>query len=182
VGQSSLFRPYAFRGHELNPVKAAPDFVLLDQNGNRFSLSSLKGRTVMMFFGYTYCPDACPTTLTKFRQIKEQMGDKAQQVAFVFVTVDPERDTPDRLKEYLRNVDPSFIGLTGDRDTLEKVWKDYGVYAEKEPAPTGSTAGYYMAHSSFTYLIDRQGNLRLIFPFETTAQDMASDLLAVLRQ
>lgn len=182
VGQSSLFRPYAFKGHELNPVKAAPDFLLIDQNGNTLALSSLKGRAVMMFFGYTYCPDACPTTLSKFRQIKEQLGNDAQRVAFVFITVDPERDTPERLKQYLHNVDPTFIGLTGDRDLLEKVWKDYGVYAEKEPAPTGSSVGYYMAHSSFTYLIDPQGNLRLIFPFDTTAQDMASDLQALLRQ
>ncbi len=182
VGQSSLFRPYAFKGHELNPVKPAPEFVLMDQRGQSFSLSSLKGRVVMMFFGYTYCPDACPATLVKFRQVKEQLGDNAEKVAFVFVTVDPERDTPERLKTYLDNLDKSFIGLTGQKETLERVWKDYGVYAEKEPAPAGSAVGYLMAHSSFTYLIDPQGNLRLIFPFDATAQDMASDLQAVLRQ
>ncbi len=182
AGQSSLFRPYTYKGHELQPVKAAPDFQLVDQNGHPFTLSSLRGRTVMMFFGYTYCPDACPATLTKFRQIRQQLGSDADKVAFVFVTVDPERDTPARLKEYLQNVDPTFIGLTGDKAVLEKVWKDYGVYAEKEPAPTGSAVGYYMAHSSFTYLIDGNGNLRLVFPFDATAQDMTSDLQAVRRQ
>ncbi len=174
-------RPYTFRGQPLQPPRPAPDFVLMDSNGHPFRLSDQRGRIVLLFFGYTTCPDVCPTALAKFRQVREALGAEAAQVRLVFITVDPERDTPARLKRYVETFSPDFIGLTGDRAALARVWEDYGVYVERQEAE-GSAAGYLVAHSSWTYLVDQGGDLRLIYPHGATAEDMAMDIRHLLRQ
>ncbi len=120
-----------------------------------FRLSDQKGQIVLLFFGYTHCPDVCPVTLSHFKQIKADLGDQADQVRFVFITVDPERDTADQLSQYLPNFDPDITGLTGSRQSLESVWKSYGVYQAKQEV--GSAAGYLVDHTARTYLIDQQG-------------------------
>ena len=124
-------RPYTFQGSLIDPPVAAPPFELTDVDGRHIQLSDLDGQVVIIFFGYTSCPDVCPVTLTDFLRIREQLGSNAQEVSFVFVTVDPERDTPERMKKYLTNFDPEIIGLTGTRAELESIWASYGVYEAK---------------------------------------------------
>jgi protein SCO1/2 len=136
------------------------------------------GKVVLLFFGYTRCPDVCPLTLADFKKVKAQLGDQADQVRFVFITVDPERDTPNILSKHLANFDESFIGLTGSREELEPVWKTFGVYQEKQD--TGSAAGYLVDHSSRVYAIDRRGDLRLTYTFGTEPEAIAQDVAQLL--
>ena len=152
TGWYILEQNYRYHGAVIDPPAQAADFTLTDQNGHPFRLSDQKGKSVLIFFGYTHCPDVCPITLAEFKQIKAMLGDKAGQVRFVFITVDPERDTAETINAFLQNFDPDFVGLTGDRSTLEQVWKAYGVYQEQQEA--GSAAGYLVDHSTPTYLID----------------------------
>ena len=172
-------RPYVYQGSLIDPPAPAADFALSDQHGQTFRLSEQTGNVVLIFFGYTNCPDVCPVTLSDFRQVKEQLGAAAERVRFVFITVDPERDTPERIGKYIANFDPSFYGLTGDATELEQVWKSYWVYQSKVEA--GSAAGYLVDHSTSVYVIDPDGNLRLTFPFGTQASDMAADVSQLLK-
>lgn len=172
-------RPYTFHGGLVQPPKPAADFTLTDQNGRDFRLSDQRGQIVLLFFGYTTCPDVCPTTLASFRQVQRSLGQAAAQVRFVFVTVDPERDTPARLKHYVETFDPDFIGLTGDHATLARVWESYGVYAERQEMPE-SAVGYLMNHSSWAYLVDQVGNLRLLYSYGFTSEDVTQDVRYLL--
>ncbi len=167
-------REYTFQGSLIEPAVAAPQFVLTDMNGQPFQLSQLADQVVVMFFGYTGCPDVCPVTLTEFLQIRSKLGDDADKVSFVFVTVDPERDTPERMRKYLTNFDPEIIGLSGERSELEPVWADYGVYQAK--AKAGSSENYLVDHSSRVYVIDSDGNLRLTYLFGTENQLITEDV------
>ena len=170
---------YTYRGSLIDPPIQAVDFELTDQLERPFRLSDQLGKIVLVFFGYTHCPDVCPLTLSEFKQIKANLGEQASEVKFVFITVDPERDTTAALREYLSNFDPDFIGLTGDRGTLDGVWKAYGVYQAKQEV--GSAAGYLVDHTARTYLIDRQGNLRLTYPFEMGKDDILADVRHLLK-
>lgn len=171
---------YAYQGVLIDPPASAPDFSLLDQNGNLFKLSEQRGKIVLIFFGYTNCPDVCPITLSEFKQIKARLGEKSEDIKFVFITVDPERDTQERMKLYVENIDPAFYALTSDRQTLEAVWKDYGVYQERQE--TGSAAGYLVDHTARTYAIDAQGNWRINYPFGMEIEKIYQDLVHLLRE
>ena len=167
-------KPYIFQGSLIDPPVEAPKFELSDVNGQRFKLSDLGGQVVIMFFGYTSCPDVCPVTLTDFLRIRSKLGNQAEKVSFVFVTVDPERDTPERMKIYLTNFDPAIIGLTGEHAELESVWSSYGVYEAKVDG--GSEGDYLVDHSSRIYVIDADGNLRLTYLFGTENQVIIEDV------
>jgi protein SCO1/2 len=167
-------REYTFQGSLIEPAVPAPEFELTDMNGQPFQLGQLSGQVVVMFFGYTGCPDVCPVTLTEFLQIRSKLGEAADQVSFVFVTVDPERDTPERMRKYLTNFDPEIIGLSGERSELEPVWADYGVYQAKVEG--GSPENYLVDHSSRVYVIDADGNLRLTYLFGTENQLITEDV------
>lgn len=167
-------RPYTFQGSLIDPPVEAPQFELTDVDGNNFKLSDLDGQVVIMFFGYTSCPDVCPVTLSDFLQIRKQLGREEERVSFVFVTVDPERDNAERLKKYLTNFDPEIIGLTGEREELEPVWSSYGVYQER--ADAGNDEFYLVDHSSRIYVIDPDGNLSLTYTFGTENQVIAEDV------
>jgi len=167
-------KPYTFQGSLIDPPVEAPHFELSDVNGQRFQLGELGGQVVIMFFGYTSCPDVCPVTLTDFLRIRSKLGNHAEKVSFVFVTVDPERDTPERMKKYLTNFDPAIIGLTGERTELESVWSSYGVYEAKVDG--GSEVNYLVDHSSRIYVIDADGNLRLTYLFGTENQVIIEDV------
>ncbi|MBS1254073.1 MAG: SCO1 protein [Anaerolineales bacterium] len=171
----------SFRGTALEPIQPAPDFTLTTQDNTTYHLSDQRGDAVLVFFGYTYCPDVCPTTLAEFKKVHDALGAEVERVDFVFVTVDPERDTPERLKQHLRVFDPSFIGLTGDFSTLESVWQDYGVYRKRAEAED-SAAGYLMDHSSAVYLIDPDGNLRLTYSFGTDHEAIVHDIRELLKR
>jgi protein SCO1/2 len=173
-----LGQSYTYKGSLIEPPIPAEDFALTDQHGKTFRLSDHRGEVKLIFFGYTNCPDVCPVTLANFRQIKEQLGDKAGKVNFVFITVDPQRDTAERIGEHLANFDPSFIGLTGDQQDLKRIWDAFGVFVEK--VDNGSAAGYEMNHTARVYVVDPSGNLLLTYAFGTESQAMAEDVAHLL--
>ena len=172
-------RPYEYRGSVIDTPVPAKDFTLIDQDGEQFTLGNLKGKAVLIFFGYTHCPDVCPATLSDFKKIKTRLGMEADQVHFVFITADPERDTPEQIKAYLGNFDTTFIGLTGEIQDLEQVLKDYGVYRAK--VESDNPQNYLVDHSARIYLIDPKGNLKVTYLFGTESSGIAADVSHVLK-
>ncbi len=168
-----------WRGTLRDTVEPAPDFILLDQHGRPFRLGDQRGQVVLLFFGYTQCPDVCPTTLATWKQVEEALGEDAGRVRFVFVTVDAERDTQERLAAHVSAFSPNFLGLRGTDAELEAVYQDYGVVHEKEEAP-GSAAGYTISHSASIQVIDADGRWRERFTFGTPAEDMVHDIKLLL--
>ncbi|MBN1965380.1 MAG: SCO family protein [Anaerolineae bacterium] len=159
----------------IDPPRPVSDFTLTDQTGAPFSLSDLRGRAVLLFFGYTHCPDVCPLTLLEFRRVHDLLGTQAGDVAFVFVSVDGARDTPEALASTfaLRGVDDFAIGLTGDEAALRRIGADYGLYFERQ-ADTGSQADYLVDHTANSFLVDREGRLTTIFTFGTEPEQIAA--------
>ena len=174
-------KPDNFRGTTYaEPYPAAPEIELTRAAGTNFQLSDVRGKVVALFFGYTSCPDICPTTMAELRQALEELGQQADQVQVLFVTVDPQRDTPERVQEYVDHFNPDFIGLSGSEPELAKVWSDYGVF--RQVVDGSSAAGYLVDHTARVTLIDQQGNLRVSFPFDTPVEDVVHDLNLLLRQ
>lgn len=162
------------------PPRPAPDFTLRTAEGREFRLSQHRGAVVLLTFGHTACPDVCPTILAEFAQVKARLGAPRRQVLFVFVTVDPERDSPDRIRAYTRAFDATVIGLTGSAEQMEQVRRAYGVTARKRMVG-GTAAAYLVDHSAFVYVIDADGRLRLMFPFGTSVDDMTHDITLLTR-
>ena len=148
-------------------------FRLVDENGAQFSDQDLKGKTFLVFFGFTHCPEVCPTTLFEMSEIMRKLGDDADRTAVVFITVDPERDTPESLKDYLASFDPHIHGLTGDPAALAAVAKAYRVYYKKVPLDGGD---YTMDHTAIVYLMDKEGRFISPFNMKRTADVAAADL------
>jgi protein SCO1/2 len=159
-----------------DPPRQAPDFTLQGSNGQVLKVSSYRGKVVLLAFGFTSCADVCPTTLATFADTRRKLGAAASEVQVVYVTVDPERDVPDRMKKYLAGFDATFVGGTGSAAQLAAVRKDYGVSAEKK---TFGSA-YTYAHSSFVYLIDRGGRIRALMPYGHSPDDYVHDLKILL--
>ncbi len=183
VGVGSAFfmaRPHGLAGSVIDPPVKAPAIDLPSSHGEEFHLQDQRGKIVLLFFGYTFCPDVCPTTLFDMLQIKKRLGDKAEQVSFVFVTVDPDRDTQEQLSRYLKSFDESFYGLTGEESELEQIWSDYGVYREIQENNSSTT--YLVDHTSRLYLIDQKGQLSVTYLFDTPVEDIVSDLKYILKQ
>ena len=168
----------ALKAGTFDPPRQAPDFSLQGSDGRALTLSGLRGKVVVLGFGYTSCPDVCPTTLSTLAQMRRKLGPRADDVQVVYVTVDPERDTVERMREYLGHFSPGFIGATGGVEQLAAVRKDYGVQAEKKVF----ASGYAVAHSSYTYLIDRQGRLRALMPYGRSPDDYVHDLTILLKE
>ncbi len=179
VGALFLNQPYQYQGSLINPPAPAPEIELVDQYGESFTLSERvaddgRHKAAMIFFGYVHCPDVCPVTLSEYRQVKASLGEKAEKVDFIFVTVDPDRDTQETLSKHLANYDPQFIGLTGSQAALEQVWSDYGVFVyQHEPTEAG---GYLVDHTARVYVVDRNGDLRLTYLFGSGSEIMAEDM------
>lgn len=173
---AALFLPGQkdFRGTLYDPPLPAAEIELLRDDGSNFRLSEQRGNVVLLFFGYTSCPDVCPTTLSELRMVREELGKQADQVQVVFVTVDPQRDTPQVVQKYVSIFNPDFIGLSGTEAALAKVWNDYGVYREVEQ--TESLSAYLVNHTARVYLIDAQGNMKLSYSFGTPVDDIVHDL------
>lgn len=171
--------PASFRGTTYaEPYPVAPEIELKHADGDTFRLSDMRGKIVMVFFGYTSCPDVCPTTMAELNQALGEMGEDAEQVQVLYVTVDPDRDTPERVQEYVNHFNSSFIGLSGSEAELGKVWNDYGVY--RSIVEGTSAAGYLVDHTARVTVIDQQGNLRISFPFDTPVSDIVNDLQLLL--
>ncbi len=173
-------RPYTFRGSLIDPAVPAPEFSLRSSQGGEYSIVSRNGKFILIFFGYTHCPDVCPTTLYEMKEIKTRLKDKSENIEFVFITVDPDRDTQEQLTRYLASFDGSFFGLTGTTQQLEKVWKDYGVYREIQE--TNNSLGYLVDHTSRLYLINSQGELMMTYLYETTLDEIVSDLNYLIKK
>ena len=163
------------------PYPPAPEIELTRANGASFRLRELRGNTVTLFFGYTSCPDVCPTTLAELKQALEKLDEEdAKQVQVLFVTVDPERDTPERVQEYVNHFNHDFIGLSGTEPELAEVWQDYGVF--RETVGGTSAAGYLVNHTARITLIDQRGNLRLSYAFGTPVENIVHDLKLLLKE
>lgn len=180
VAGFAIKRPYTFHGTVIEPPLPVTDFTLQTANGESFHLSDQRGKIVLLFFGYTSCPDVCPITMGTFKQAYERLGDNAGKVAFVMITADPERDTPEKVAAYAAQFNPEFVGLSGSTAELEPIWKELGVFVEKQDS--GSAAGYLVSHTSSVYVIDRNGGLAMTFPYGTSAVDITDDLTQLLKQ
>ena len=142
--------------------REAPSFTLTDQNGSKVSLSNFKDKVVLLFFGYTHCPDICPMTLSVMNNVVDELGDQADKVQVLFVSIDPERDTQAKLKSYIPYYNKSFIGLTGTPQEIDKVADDYNIFYSKEEVE--SVSGYLMGHNSSVLLITPDGEIFLRYP------------------
>lgn len=174
------WQPYVLHGFAMHPPKPATDFTLTAHTGERVSLRDFRGKLVLLYFGYTHCPGLCPTTLANVAQVLPQLGARAHQVQLLMVSVDPERDTPDRLAAYVPHFHPSFLGLTGSATEIAAVAPLFGIYYEKEESTTA--ASYMVNHSTTLMVIDQQGIMRLIIPFGTAVRDIAADVAFLLRE
>jgi protein SCO1 len=161
-----------------SPPAPAPEFALDGSDGNALSLARYRGKVVLLAFGFTNCAEVCPVTLATLALARKGLGTSAAEVQLVYVTVDPERDTPERMKTHLRNFDPSFVGATGQPEVLAGVRKNYGIVANR----VASGGGYAVDHSSSVYLIDREGQLRAMMPYGHAAADYVHDLQLLLQK
>ena len=147
-------------------------FALTDQNGRTITDADLKGKPYLVFFGFTHCPDVCPTALFEISEVLRNLGPDAAKTSALFVTVDPERDTPEKMKEYLSSFDPNLVGLTGQPQALESMLKAYRVYYRKVP----TEGGYTMDHTALVYLMDKQGRFVAPFNLKRRPEEAAADL------
>lgn len=172
-------QPYEFKGTEYPEPEPAADFALEDVSGTPFRLNDQRGRIVLLFFGFTSCPDVCPTTLSEARRILEGLGEESEQVRFAFITVDPARDTPERLGQYVAGFHPDIVGLRGTADELQAMFDAYGIYAARVPLED-SAADYTMEHTARVFLVDQEGQLRLSYVFGTPVEDILQDVQYLL--
>jgi len=163
-------------GIELSQAQMGREFALRDDQGNPRSLADFNGQVLVMFFGFLQCPDVCPATLVRAVQVKKLLGDAGQRVQVVFVTVDPERDTPALLAAYVRAFDPGFIGLTGTPEQIAATAKEFKVFYQKVP----TASSYTMDHTALSYVFDARGKLQLALRHEQSAEEVAEDLRKVL--
>jgi len=168
----------AFQNTDITGLGYAQDFSLYDVNGKLRTLADFRGKAVVVFFGYTQCPDVCPTTMTEMAQVMKQLGADADKVQVLFITLDPERDTADVLRQYVPAFDPRFMGLRGDAAQTQKVAQDFKVFYQKVP---GKTPGSYtMDHTAGTYVYDPQGRVRLFIRYGQPIDSIAHDLKILL--
>ena len=158
----------------------ARDLPLTDHNGQPRHLRDFAGKVVVVFFGYTQCPDVCPTSMSELAEVKRALGDQGGKLQGIFVTVDPERDTPEVLKAYMANFDPSFLALTGTPEQLAAVAKDFKIYYKRVEGQTPTS--YTMDHSAGSYVYDTAGRLRVYHRYGSGAQALASDVRALLNE
>lgn len=168
-----------FKSADITGAGFGNDFALTDPGGKPRSLADFRGKAVVVFFGFTQCPDVCPTALATLAEAVRKLGADADRVQGVFITIDPERDTPELLSRYVPAFHPGFVGLSGDADATARVAKAFKVLYRKAP---GSTPGSYsMDHSAGMFVFDPQGRLRLYVSHGTGADDLAQDLRTLLR-
>ena len=168
-----------FKSVDLTGADYASGFSLSDQNGQTRTLKDFAGKVVVVFFGYTQCPDVCPTTMAELAQVKKLLGADGDKLQAVFITVDPERDTPELLKAYMGNFDPSFVALRPSMAQLPEVAKDFKVFYKKAE---GKTPGSYsMDHSAGSYIFDAKGRIRLYTRYGSGTENLVSDIRLLLK-
>ena len=169
----------AFKGVDITGADYARDFALADPNGQTRTIRDFAGKVVVVFFGYTQCPDVCPTTLQELLEVRSILGADGEKLQAVFITVDPERDTPELLKAYMANFDPSFVALRPTSEQLQPLLKDFKIYAK--PVAGKTATSYTMDHSAQSYIYDPQGRLRLYSRYGSGAQAVADDARLLLK-
>lgn len=170
-----------FAAIDVTGADYAKDFQLTDHNGQPRNLQDFRGKIVVLFFGYTQCPDVCPTSMTELVEVKKLLGADGDKLQGLFVTVDPERDTPELLKAYMANFDPTFLALyAASPEKLAALAKDYKVYYKKVEGKTPTS--YTMDHSAGSYIYDTEGRLRLYTRYGSGAPAMAADIKLLLQQ
>jgi protein SCO1 len=160
------------------PARPAPDFSLPASDGSNLNLKRFRGKVIVLGFGFTSCPDVCPVTLAILAQARRKLGELADDLQVVYITVDPERDDAEQMRKYLAAFDPAFIGGTGTGEQLAAVREEYGIIAKKQVEGDN----YTFAHSSYTYLIDRDGQLRALMTYGHSAEDFAHDIRILLQE
>ena len=176
----ALFAPKTpFKGVDVTGSAIGGELRLADQNGRARSLADFRGKVVVVSFGYTHCPDVCPTTLADLSAAVKQLGADAARVQILFVTVDPKRDTPELLRQYLPAFNADFLGLSGDVEATAKVTRDFHVYAQERPGKSADS--YTVDHSAQTFVFDREGRIRLVLAYGSAPADIASDLRILLQ-
>lgn len=175
-----FFRPHTFHGTVIQSPDPSFDFKLTGANGD-VSLSDYRGKLVLIYFGYTFCPDICPATLANAAQALRSMKEsQANDIQLIMISLDPERDTPEKLGVYVTHFYPSFIGITGSDEKLAEVTSLYGIFYEKHEGSVET--GYLVDHTATLLVLDREGKLKLVFPFGVTSDEIADDLKYMLRQ
>lgn len=169
-----------FKAIDVTGADYAKNFALTDHNGQARTLKDFSGKIVVVFFGFTQCPDVCPTSMAELAEVKKLLGADGDKVQGLFITVDPERDTPEVLKAYMSNFDPTFLALYATLDKLPALAKDYKVYYKKVDGKTPTS--YTMDHSAGSYIYDTKGNLRLYTRYGSGAAALASDIQLLLKQ
>ncbi len=166
--------PYSYHGTVIQSPDPASNFTLTGAGQQQVSLSDFRGEVVLIYFGYTFCPDVCPATMVELSQAMEFLGEDAKKAQVLMISVDPARDTPEKLAEYVTYFNPEFMGLTGTEDEVAAVATTYGIFYEKHPGSIES--GYLIDHTASVVVIDPDGYLRLVYPFNTPAEDIAADV------
>jgi len=169
-----------FRSTDITGADFGKALALTGHDGKPRSLADFRGKLVVLSFGFTHCPDICPTTLADLAAAMKKLGPDAARVQVLFVTVDPERDTAEVLAKYAPAFDPTFLGLTGDAAATQRAAKEFRIFYEKKPG--GAPGAYSVDHSAQLYVLDAQGRLRLLVRHDRIAQDLAEDLLALLKE
>ena len=169
-----------FRSTDITGAEYGKTLQLTDHHGQTRTLADFKGKVITIFFGYTQCPDVCPTTLAELAEVKKALGADGAKLQAVFVTVDPERDTPEVLKAYMANFDPDFVALRGSPEQLAAMAKDFKIYYKKVEGKTPTS--YTMDHSAASYIYDTKGNLRLYSRYGSGAEALLSDIRLLLKQ
>ena len=183
VGAAGIFSACSpkgpkFQGVDLTGAEYGRDLPLTDQFGKERSIKDFPGKVVVVFFGYTQCPDVCPTSMSELAEVKRSLGADGDKLQGIFVTVDPERDTPEMLKGYMASFDPSFIALRGTPEQLVAVAKDFKIYFKRVDGQTPTS--YTMDHSAGSYVYDTKGRLRVYHRYGAGAQSLAADVRALL--
>jgi protein SCO1/2 len=170
---TDVFGEPELNGTLYNEPRDTPEFTLTSASGEPVSLSDYRGQVVLIYFGYTFCPDACPATMADLARAKEQAGVD-DEVQVLMISVDPQRDTPQTVQEYVENFDPSFVGLTGEEAQLAAAAEDFGVFFQKQEG--SEETGYLVDHTARVFLINQEGELMLTYAFDTPPEQIASDL------
>ena len=173
-------RKAEFRGIDVTGAEYARDLPLTDHNGQQRSLKDFAGKVVVVFFGFTQCPDVCPTSMQELAEVKRTLGADGERLQGIFVTVDPERDTADVLKAYMANFDPTFLALRGNAQELAAVAKDFKIYYKKVDGKTPTS--YTMDHSAGSYVYDTAGRLRVYHRYGSGAAALAADVTTLLKE
>ncbi len=175
------FAAHEFKGFAMNPAPDMPDFELTTAEGQSFHLADNAGDITLIYFGYTYCPDVCPLTMWEIKKALDSLESGRENVHVIFISVDPERDSPDVLTNYMAAFGPEFTGLRDDMEKVQAMMKPYGAFSEKEEVED-SALGYLVSHTARLYLVDTNQQLSLSYPFGFTGEELHSDLAYLLQQ